>query len=159
MSWLLLFVWALTNLIQLILAATVVLLLSLARLALVFYARPVWPERVTWLNKVFKPGFGPGLPRPDQAGLAAWPRLPRFFYPLASPAKAWLVAGLTSAFRPGFGPGLPRSGQAPDARAAASTFTWGFFHSALVKVSWEQFELMTWKGTWTRTFLITHFWY
>jgi len=37
---------------------------------------------------------------------------------LASPAKAWLVAGLTSAFRPGFDPGLPRSGQAPDAREA-----------------------------------------
>jgi len=51
------------------LAATVVLLLSLARLALVFYARPDWP--VTGLNKVFKPGFGPGLPQPSQAGLAA----------------------------------------------------------------------------------------
>jgi len=48
-----------------------------------------------------------------------WPPdhgFPSFFNPLASPAKAWLVAGLTSAFRPGFGPGLPRSGQAPDAR-------------------------------------------
>jgi len=59
----------LTKLIQLILTATVFLRLPLARLALVFYARPVWP--VTWLNKVFEPGFGPGLPRPGQAGLAA----------------------------------------------------------------------------------------
>ena len=39
--------------------------------------------------------------------LAAWRHLPQFFYPLATPAKAWLVASLTSAFRPGFGPGLP----------------------------------------------------
>jgi len=39
------------------LAATVVLLLSLARLALVFNARPVLP--LTWLNKVFKPALAP----------------------------------------------------------------------------------------------------
>ena len=62
--------------------------------------------------------FGPGQPRPGQAGLALWPGLPRIFYPLANPARARLVARLTPAFRPGFGPGQPRSGQVPDARGA-----------------------------------------
>ena len=68
------------------------------------------------LSGIFPANFDPGQPRPGQAGLAAWPRLPRFFYPLASPAKARPLAVLTPAFRPGFDPGLPRSGQAPDAR-------------------------------------------
>ena len=58
----------------------------------------------------------------NQAGLAARPQLPRFFYPLASPAKARPLAVLTPAFRPGFDPGLPQSGQAPDARVAYVTF-------------------------------------
>ena len=69
------------------------------------------------LSGIFPANFDPGQPWPGQAGLAARPRLPRFFYPLASPAKARPLAVLTPAFRPGFDPGLPRSGQAPDARA------------------------------------------
>ena len=68
------------------------------------------------LSGIFPANFDPGQPWPGQAGLAARPRLPRFFYPLASPAKARPLAVLTPAFRPGFDPGLPRSGQAPDAR-------------------------------------------
>ena len=39
-----------------------------------------------------------------------------FFFPLASMAKARLVAELTLAFRPGFDPGLPWSGRVADAR-------------------------------------------
>ena len=70
------------------------------------------------LSGIFPANFDPGQPWPGQAGLAARPRLPRFFYPLASPAKARPLAVLTPAFRPGFDPGLPRSGQAPDARVS-----------------------------------------
>ena len=50
---------------------------------------------------LFLSNFGPGQPRQGQARLALWRRLPRFFYPLANPAKGWPQAGLTPAFRPG----------------------------------------------------------
>ena len=38
--------------------------------------------------------FGPGQPRPGQAGLALWPQLPRFFYPLANMALTPVYPGL-----------------------------------------------------------------
>ena len=79
------------------------------------------------LSGIFPANFDPGQPWPGQAGLAARPRLPRFFYPLASPAKARPLAVLTPAFRPGFDPGLPRSGQAPDARDPPN-FEWLILH-------------------------------
>ena len=75
---------------------------------------------------LFLLNFGPGQPRPGQAGLTLWPRLPCFFFPLASLAKARLVAGLTLAFRPGFDPGLPWSGWVPDARV---WLFWVFYHN------------------------------
>ena len=72
------------------------------------------------LSGIFPANFDPGQPWSGQAGLAARPRLPRFFYPLASPAKDRPLAVLTPAFRLGFDPGLPRSGQAPDARVSGT---------------------------------------
>ena len=68
----------------------------------------------------------PTVARPGQAGLTLWPRLPCFFFPLASMAKVRLVAGLTLAFRPGFDPGLPWSGRVADARV---WLFWVFYHN------------------------------
>ena len=72
--------------------------------------------------------FDPGQPQPGQAGLALWPQLPRFFYPLANMAKAWPQARLTPAFRPGFDPSLPRSGRVPDAREMLCCDRWSGRH-------------------------------
>ena len=55
-----------------------------------------------------------GQARPGRADPVAAASL--FFFPLASMAKARLVAGLTLAFGPGFDPGLPWSGRVADAR-------------------------------------------
>ena len=85
------------------------------------------------LSGIFPANFDPGQPWPGQAGLAARPRLPRFFYPLASPAKARPLAVLTPAFRPGFDPGLPRSGQAPDARVNFSKYF-------IIEPIWARYE-------------------
>ena len=65
--------------------------------------------------------------RPGQAGCLTTAS-PFFKSLFASPAKAWLVAGLTSVFRPGFGQGLPQSDQAPDARVVEEYFV-EFLHS------------------------------
>ena len=70
----------------------------------------------------------PTAARPGQAR-PGWPcgrGFPGFFYPLASMAKAQLVAGLTPAFRLGFDPGLPWSGRVPDARV---WLFWVFYHN------------------------------
>ena len=72
--------------------------------------------------------FGPGQPWPGQAGLALWPQLPRFFYPLANMAKAWPQARLTPAFSLGFDPSLPRSGQVPEAREMLCRDRWSGRH-------------------------------
>ena len=66
----------------------------------------------------------PTAARPGRADPVAAASL--FFHPLASMAKAQLVAGLTPAFRPGFDPGLPWSGRVPDARV---WLFWVFYHN------------------------------
>ena len=97
----------------------IISLLTLAGLATVsevFFSNVAGLTRCSW----------PVISLLALAGLAAWPRFPRLFYPLASPAKARLVAGLTPAFRPGFDPGFPGSGQAPDTRACCRTLAFVF---------------------------------
>ena len=76
-----------------------------------------------------------GQPRPGQAELALWPRLPRFFYPLVNMAKARPQAGLNSAFRPGFDPGLLRSGRVPDPRVVDDNTESG--NDTLVNILWN----------------------
>ena len=66
----------------------------------------------------------PTAARPGRADPVAAASL--FFFPLASLAKAQLVAGLTLAFRPGFDSGLPWSGRVPDARV---WLFWVFYHN------------------------------
>ena len=57
---------------------------------------------------LFLLNLGHGQLQLGQAGLTLWPRLPRFFYPLANMAKARPQVGFTPAFSPGFDPGLAR---------------------------------------------------
>ena len=94
-------------------------------------AYPGQPQPVPAMKTIHVFCFSFSILAPANRGQArpGWPcgrGFPVFFFPLASLAKARLVAGLTLAFRPGFDPGLPWSGWVPDARV---WLFWVFYHN------------------------------